>query len=196
MREVARVIGLFSLTLSFCSQAIPVFAEVQEYPSQVATDGSVTWELKSCSRKQNNVVSCILLLTKSEDGSYGIFSNNNTKLVDAEGNEYYPIKIQNLKKVVGSDALLQLNMAKDAQYKVTIDFGNVPPSVLYATLLQASANGTITGGGKFRNLPFVNLDGSIPTVPIRRKSSANQQPSSPTNSPTPTICLPIVGCIK
>ena len=200
MRETTKLIGLFSLVF-FCSTNIvrPAFGEPQEYPSQVSTDGSVTWELKSCARKQNNIVSCIVSVSRSEDGGYGIFVQNSTKLVDPEGNEYYPVKAQILKRVAGAGSLLSFDMAKGSQYKVTIDFSEVPTSVPYATLLQIAANGTITGGAKFRNLPLINFDGSISEVPLSVRSRPTQDQSTPAtnNNPIitiPRICLPLIGC--
>jgi len=198
MFKNTKLVGFFSLTACVFSVGIvaPVLSQSQEYPTQVSTDASVTWELKSCAKKPNNVVSCIVSVSRSEDGPYGIFVQNSTKLVDAEGNEYYPIKAQILKRVVGAGSLLDLNMAKDSQYKVTIDFGDVPISVPYATLLQIAANHTISGGAKFRNVPFINLDGSIPAVPRSNRPPVNNQPVN-TNNPTPRrkTCLPFVGCL-
>lgn len=200
MFKNTKLIGLFSLTACVFSAGIiaPVLSQSQEYPTQVATDGSVTWELKSCAKKQNNVVSCIVSISTSQDGLYGIFVQNSTKLVDVEGNEYYPIKAQLLKRVAGAGSLLDFNMAKDSQYKVTIDFGDVPTSVLYGTLLQIAANHTISGGAKFRNVPIINPDGSIPAVPRSNRLPNNNQPANtnnPVSIPKPRVCLPIVGCL-
>jgi len=193
-------LGLFSSTLLFCSTGIVKtgLAEPHEYPSQIATDASVTWELKSCEKKQNLVVSCILYFTSSNDGGYYVSWSNGIKLVDGEGNEYYPSKLQIQKKVVGPNTPLYLNLAKDARYKTTIDFRDVPASTPYATLLEI---GTSYGGAKFRGVPFVNLDGSINEVPRSNRPPVNSGQSTPaTNNSTapiiPRICLPLVGCTR
>jgi len=198
MFKNTKLIGLLSLTTCFFSAGIvaPVLSQSQEYPSQVSTDGSVTWELKSCAKKQNTIVSCIVSISTSQDGPYDISVQNSTKLVDVEGNEYYPIKAQILKRVAGAGSILEFNMAKDSQYKVTIDFGDVPTSVPYATLLQILVHHSNRGGVKFRNVPIINLDGSIPAVPRSERPPVNSQPAN-TNNPNSRrkVCLPVVGCL-
>lgn len=202
IRKSTKLIELLSLTLCFCSTGIVklAFAEPQEYPTQVSTDGSTTWELKSCARKPNNVISCILSLSSSEDRGYNIYTNNGTKLVDIEGYEYYVNKAQVLKGVVGHDAQLSFNMVRGSQYKATIDFSDVPTSVLYATSLRVGTNYfSDRGSVNFRNVPFINPDGSIPTVPRSSNRPVNPQQQTPaTNPPSiiPRICLPFIRCTK
>ncbi len=205
MFKNTKLIGLFSLTACFLSTGIvaPVLSQPQsqpqsqEYPTQVATDGSpvpTTWELKSCARKQNSIVSCILSLTRSSDGGYGISTNKDTKIVDAEGNEYYPSKVQVGKRIAGPGSPLTFDMAQNANYPTTIDFTGVPTSVSQITLLQIWNGGFY--GVKFRNVPIINLDGSFTVIPSSERAPVNRQPANTNNStPRRKVCLPIVGCL-
>ncbi len=199
MYKNTKLIGLFGLTACVFSAGIvaPALSQSQEYPTQVATDWFVTFELQSCTKKPNNIVSCTFSLIPSQDGGYAVYSSKSTKLVDSAGNEYYPSKIQSGTKVVGADSQVNFNMAMGSRYKTTIDFSDVPTSVPYATLLQIQTPNTgATGVAKFRNVPFINLDGSINEVPRLSRPPVNNQPAN-TNNPTPgrRICLPIVGCL-
>jgi hypothetical protein len=201
MIKTTKLIGLFSLTTCLFSAGIvaPASSQSQEYPTQVATDWFVTWELESCARK-TTVISCTFSLSPSYDNGYTVYSDNSTKLVDSAGNEYYASKIQSGTKVVGANSQVNLNMVMGSHYKTTVDFNDVPNSVSYVTLLQISTSKTgSTGLAKFRNVPFINPDGSIPTVPRSINRSVNPQQQTPaTNSPSiiPRVCLPLVGCTK
>ena len=198
MFKNTKLIGLFSLTAHLFSLGIaaPALSESQEYPSQVATDSysRATWELESCTKKQNDVVSCVFLLTSDQDANNTIYTGNGTKLVDNEGNEYYVRKVQVLKGVVGPNTSLSLNMVVGSKYKATVDFSDIPASVLYATSLQITTYGSLV---EFRRVPFINFDGSIPNVPRPARSRPKQDQSTPaTNNifTIPRICLPFIGC--
>ncbi|MCP2728251.1 hypothetical protein NJ959_07155 [Symplocastrum sp. BBK-W-15] len=53
MLKKTKLIGLLSLTACLFSAGIvaPALSQSQEYPTQVETSSSVTWELKSCEKK-------------------------------------------------------------------------------------------------------------------------------------------------
>ncbi len=196
MFKNTKLIGLLSLTTCFFSAEIvaPVLSQSQEYPTQVETQGSVTWELKSCARKPNTVVSCTLSLSSSQDLGYVVVLNNNTRIVDAGGNEYYASKVQVGKRIAGSSSQLNFDMAKNAIYPTTIDFTGIPTSVSQITLLQIITISYIQV--KFRNVPIINADGSFTVIPSSERLPNNNQPAN-TNNPTPRrrVCLPIVGCL-
>lgn len=123
-------------------------------PSQTAVDSNVTWELKSCLRKQKNV-SCIFSISTSEDRGYGISLNNKTSIVDASGNEYYSSKIQIGTRNAGSGGTLGLDLVKGSHYPTTIEFTGVPTSVSQVTLLEIQIiYGELI---KFRDVP-INAD--------------------------------------
>jgi len=196
MFKNTKLVGFFSLTACVFSVGIvaPVLSQSQEYPTQVETQGSVTWELKSCARKPNTVVSCTLSLSSSQDVGYVVVLNNNTRIVDAGGNEYYASKVQIGKRIAGSSSNLNFDMAKNAIYPTTIDFTGIPTSVSQITLLQIVTVSYVQV--KFRNVPIINPDGSFTVIPMSERSPVNNQPVN-TNNPTPRrkTCLPFVGCL-
>ncbi len=174
----------------------------KDYPTQVATNQGVVFELKSCARQIHNTISCIFQLSTGTDMHLRIYVNNETKLVDNEGYEYPPSSVIALKKIASFNSTSETNLVKDVPYKVTINFGNIPDSVKYSTLLQIRvASNTLIGdwSPQFRGVPFINLDGSISEVPLaarHRNTSENTSPSSGSSTNGRKICLPIVGCIK
>lgn len=229
MFKIPKIIGLLTLTTSFFavgiiapalsqSQKIPTqeTTESKEYPTQIATDAAVTWELESCTRKINHIVSCKFSFSSSGEGPYngdrgnGIYyisSNENTKLVDSEGNEYSVSKATMKNKVIGTKSAFNLNMYTNVKYQVTFNFSGIPDSVLYGMLLEIRVgapgrdSGDYGSSVKYENVPFINLDGSISEVPIsaRHKKKPNQQDSHQNENTNPTInipkiCLPLIGC--
>ncbi|AVH63613.1 hypothetical protein CDG77_20965 [Nostoc sp. 'Peltigera membranacea cyanobiont' 213] len=225
MFRLLKLIGLLALSTSFFSVGIiaPALSQSQktptqetmdnsrteskEYPTQIATDSqnniSITWELKSCAKKVNHTVSCIFSFSSSENLDYNVSSKNETKLVDNEGNEYHVSKIATPKKVVGYDKYLGFNVYKDVQYKVTIDFTDVPDSALYAIALYIGTSSRYLNQAPpvFQDVAFINLDGSISEVPIsaRHNKKPNHQDSNENQNTNPIInipkiCLPLIGC--
>ncbi|WP_334944464.1 hypothetical protein [Nostoc sp.] len=164
---------------------------------QTEVDRFVTWELKSCARKQR-IVSCIFTITPNAESRYDIrwYAGEGTKIVDAEGNEYSPNKVQIGKNFSGlSNRIITIQTVIGAHYQVIIDFVEVPASVPYITLLQVvGSDGGSAANIPFRNVPIINPDGSSAPVPDLPKTPVKQQ-SSNHNSPPPQICLPIVGCL-
>ncbi|MEH2193590.1 MAG: hypothetical protein V7K98_13280 [Nostoc sp.] len=223
MFRLLKLIGLLSLSTSFFSVGIiaPALSQSQktptqetteskEYPTQIATDYiggganiTITWDLKSCAKKKNHIVSCIFSFSSSENLDYNVSSKNETKLVDNEGNEYHVSKIATSKKVVSYNNYLGFNVYNDVQYKVIIDFTDVPDSALYAIELDIGTHSRYLDQTMpvFHNAPFINLDGSISEVPIsaRHNKKPNHQDSNENQNTNPIInipkiCLPLIGC--
>ena len=119
-------------------------------------------------------------------------------IVDDGGNDYYASLLQSGTRRAAANGSnynkLNFDIAKNALYKTTIDFKEVPASVSQITLLQIgnSAGGLV----KFRNVPIINPDGSFTVIPNSDRSPVNRQPAN-TNNPTPRrkVCLPVVGCL-
>ncbi|MHC5725393.1 MAG: hypothetical protein ACYTXY_14900 [Nostoc sp.] len=164
---------------------------------QTEVDRFVTWELKSCARKQR-IISCIFTITPNAESRYDIrwYAGEGTQIVDAEGNEYSPNKVQIGKNFSGlSNRIITIQTVIGAHYKVIIDFVEVPASVPYITLLQVVGSDGVSGAKiAFRNVPIINPDGSFTPVPDTPKPRVSQPSSNNPNS-TPKICLPILGCL-
>jgi hypothetical protein len=71
-------------------------SESNETIQTTVDEGNVTWDLKSCSRK-NSSINCVFSLSSSVDRGYGVFPDG-SKIVDSEGNEYLSKLTQNGKR--------------------------------------------------------------------------------------------------
>jgi hypothetical protein len=120
---------------------------------QTQTRGRVTWDLKSCVRKQKNVRCTFSLIPTTQDaGGYAIYLTRTiTKLVDSAGNEYFANRIQIASKTAGANGDVQLDLTKGARYNTTIDFTGVPPSISQVISMKIH-----TGDGilDFREVPI------------------------------------------
>lgn len=111
-----------------------------------------TFQLDSCTRKPDSIVSCHFTLTASQDASYDLSLSNSTEIVDGLNNPYYVNKGYIGKVTAGFNNSLQLNMVKDAHSNVIIDFTGVPTSVSQAFLVNLSIPGWTNV--QFRNIPI------------------------------------------
>jgi hypothetical protein len=156
--------------------------QAQNYPTQLGSIGSITFELKICKRQSNYIVRCTLTFTSSQDGGMNIAAKPNTKIVDFQGNEYYPSRFQSGKKIVPGNVQFSANVVQNATYSVDIDFSSVPKSVSQLADLRIASLGN--GGGEsgidMRNVPIVNPDGTFTEIPPTPKnpvgSSNKSQP--------------------
>jgi hypothetical protein len=122
---------------------------------QTELDGVVTWELKSCIREQTKV-SCIFLLSSSEDAGYGILGT--TRMVDSDGTPYPPSLIQIGTESGSNGNRVGNNMVRGARYKTIIEFSDVPNLVSQVVLLQVLPSSGYYSGVKFRNVPIVSIE--------------------------------------
>lgn len=158
---------------------------------QTETLYSFIAELKFCARKMK-IVSCTFSLSSNVDQAYG--SNMlNSRMVDSEGNEYRPSRLQIGKNIAGSNGSINMNLVKDIKYKAIIDIAEVPTSTPYISLLEIHV--AYNGVFKFRNIPIINPDGSFAPVPDTPKPRVSQPSSNNNSIPKPKVCLPIVGCL-
>ncbi len=97
--------------------------------TQLGNAGEVTWDFKSCVRKQK-IVRCTFSFSPGKDTGIQIRLNRDaTKLVDSAGNEYFASKAQVGSKTAGANGEITLSATKGARYNTTIDFNGVLPSI-------------------------------------------------------------------
>ncbi|MEH2260550.1 hypothetical protein [Nostoc sp.] len=162
---------------------------------QTETVGSLIVELKFCARKMKTV-SCTFSLSSTVDVEGVGFSTKNSRMVDPEGTEYRPSKLQIGKNIAGSNGFTRVNMVKDIKYKGIVDIAEVPTSTPYISLLEIVLDYTINGAHfNFRNVPIINPDGSSAPVPDTPKPRVSQPSSNNNPVSIPKVCLPIVGCL-
>jgi hypothetical protein len=197
---------LLNLTVCFLGIGIatPGLSQTQEYQPQLTTDGSpvpTTWELQSCMRQQDSLVVCLLSLTTGQDHSYEVSTDHDTKIVDAEGNEYYLSRIHlsrtqvgNIQPVITSGEPpnpVAFNVAPNASNLIIVDFTGIPTSLSQIALLQVGNSGS--HGVEFQNVPIINPDGSSTVIPNSNQPSVNTQGEN-NSAPRRRVCIPLVGC--
>jgi hypothetical protein len=118
---------------------------------QTLTEYGVTWDLKSCIRKQK-IVRCTFSFNPDRDQGYNVSLNRDqTKLVDSSGNEYFASKVQVGSKTAGANGNLTLNITKGANYNTIVDFNGVPPSISQAISMKI---GVSNFSFNFRDVPI------------------------------------------
>ena len=111
----------------------------------------VTWDLKSCVRKQK-IVRCTFSFSPSTDVGYVVTLNQSiTKLVDSAGNEYFGNRLQVGNKSAGANGAVNFDIVKGARYNTTIDFTGVPPSISQAISIKLNVYGGVLD---FRDVPI------------------------------------------
>ncbi len=148
-------------------------AQIENFsPIQVDSFGG-NWELKSCSRIQNKV-KCAFSVSSNGDITDGIYLPQ-TKMVDAEGNEYFAsfTQIGNRKasSAGGGNPGIYISMTQGASYEIIIEFVGIPKAIPQVILFQVSSswNGINTSILKYRNVPIA----STPGISISSNQASN-----------------------
>lgn len=162
-----RSIGLMSL-LGILSTWI--------YPHQVAAqtatgtiknnpttyeDDKIKVVIQDCNRKLQDLICQATLTSKNSDRPIDLNSTN-IKLIDAEGNEYYP-SILRLANRTSANNSIKAELVENVPFKASFVFAKIPTSVTRIALFQMPIGG-INATAKFRNLVVVepNTAKSIP----------------------------------
>ncbi len=94
----------------------------------IQVDGEVTWEFKKCVRKETNVDCSFVLTTTNDRLRYGLNLNDETKMTDRQGREYF-VNYANFVDIKGNKGTNLIHeIQKGSTYNVSIDF-TVPVSV-------------------------------------------------------------------
>jgi hypothetical protein len=99
----------------------------------IQLDVDVTWELKKCQRK-NTTVSCYFILTTTNTRkNYEVRLNNDTKLTDFKGQEYFISKASFVNYVYIRDPnvfpILNHEVQSGASYDLVLSFDGIPDSI-------------------------------------------------------------------
>jgi hypothetical protein len=163
-----RSIGLMSL-LGILSTWI--------YPHQVAAqtatgtiknnpttyeDDKIKVVIQDCNRKLQDLICQATLTSKNSDRPIDLNSTN-IKLIDAEGNEYYPSSLR-LANRTSTNNSIKAELIENVPFKASFIFGKIPASVTRIALFQMPIGG-INATAKFRNLLVVEPN-SPKAVPI------------------------------
>lgn len=132
----------------------PVSAQT---PAGITKTNSTTYEddrvklvVGQCNRKLQELICQATLTSKNSDRIVNI-NTNNVKLVDFEGNEYYPSLLK-LANRTSENNLIRTELVENVPFKASFIFPKVPTSVNKIALLQIQLSGGLDTNAKFRNI--------------------------------------------
>ena len=165
-----RSIGIFSLIIGLVSISLPPHQLMAQTPPEKVGSSSTTYEddrikvvVQSCNRKLQDLICQAVLTSKSSDRTVDL-NGNNIKLVDFEGNEYYPSSLR-LANRISEDNLIRTELVENVPFKASLVFAKIPATVTKIALLQIPLSGGITTVAKFRNLTAVDPNPSTDRTP-------------------------------
>jgi hypothetical protein len=163
-----------------------------QVPTKTVKNNPITYEddrikivVRECSHKLQELICKATLTSKNSDRTIDI-NGNNIKLVDFEGNEYYPTSLQ-LANRNSENNTIRTELIENVPVKATFVFTKVPTNLTQIALLQIPLSGGINTTTKFRNFGAIAIEnvGSKPT----------KTPTPPSKSKTPTATNGIVSVV-
>jgi hypothetical protein len=188
--------------LSFVGSLYPcqLFAQLPNKPSQSNPssyeDDRIKVVVQDCTRKLKDITCQATLTSKSSDRSIDL-NGNTIKLVDLEGNEYYPTSIR-LANRASENNSIKTELVENIPFKASFIFGKVPTTLTQAALLQIPLTGGVVATAKFRNIAIIDrtskssgtnrdsLTAKPVSIPITSASSASPTKSASVNRETNT----------
>ncbi len=184
-------IGIFSLLslLSIWLRQYPVSAQI---PTGTPKNNPTTYEddrvkvvVQYCNRKLQDLVCQATLTSKNSDRIVNI-NTNNVKLVDFEGNEYYPSLLR-LANRSSENNLIRTELIENIPFKASFVFPKIPIGVTRIALFQIQLSGGLDTNAKFRNLVASDLKINKPTLtPASTAKTASISPEI--DSETTSVC--------
>jgi hypothetical protein len=147
---------------------------VQSNPSSYEDD-RIKVVVQDCTRKLQDIVCQAILTSKSSDRSIDL-NGNTIKLVDLEGNEYYPTSIR-LANRSSENNSIKTELIENIPFKASFVFGKVPTNLTQVALLQIPLTGGIMATAKFRNVAIVDRTSASAS------GTRNNSPAKPVNIP-------------
>lgn len=192
-----RLIARLSLLgiLSICSYPSALFAQV---PNKVAPSNSSAYEddrirvvIQGCTRKLQDLTCQAILTSKSSDRTIDL-NGNTIRLVDIEGNEYYPSSVR-LANRVSENNLIKTELIENIPFRASFVFGKIPANLTQVALLQIPLSGGVVANTKFRNIlvtdrsSITEKQSKIAVTPVApsKSASVNREVSSDNTSVCP-----------
>jgi hypothetical protein len=155
-----RSIGLIGLLGIFSTWIYP-----HQLAAQISSGGSqatpTTYEndkvkvvIQDCNRKQQDLICQAVLTSKNSDRQIDL-NGNNIKLIDTEGNEYYPTSLRLANRTSDNNSI-KTELVENIPFKASFVFGKIPVSVTKIALLQIPLGSGINATAKFRNLVVID----------------------------------------
>ncbi len=145
------ILGFLSL-LSICLNPDRLVAQTSSKLKNPTTyeDDRIQISVRACNRVQQDLICQAVLTSKNSDLTVDL-DGNNIKLVDFEGNEYYPSSLK-LANRTSENNLIRTELVENVPFKASFIFAKIPTSVTKIALLQIPVGGAIETTAKFRNL--------------------------------------------
>ena len=173
------------------------------YPHQLAAQGlagttksnSTTYEddririvVQDCTRKVQQLICQATLTSKNSDRSIEL-NGNNIKLVDIEGNEYYPTSLRLANKVSENNSL-KAELVENIPFKASFVFAKIPANLAQVALLQIPIiSAGVNTTAKFRNFAALDPNNIIVKPPKTATSTARlTNPNSEVSTENISIC--------
>jgi hypothetical protein len=176
--------GIFSLPL----YPLPVKAQspsnnIIRENSNIYDNDRLRFVIQTCARKQEDLICQGTVASKITDRQIE-FNLSNIKLVDVEGNEYYPSSLT-LANRSSENNSLKTELVVNINVKTTLVFSKIPASVKRIALLNIPLEiEQDTAIAKFRNLSVAAVtDGTDKTSPKLSTTSTTSKDNGNTNKP-------------
>jgi hypothetical protein len=134
-------------------------------------DDKIKVVIQDCNRKLQDLICQATLTSKNSDRPIDLNSTN-IKLIDAEGNEYYPSSLRLANRASANNSI-KAELVENVPFKASFIFGKIPASVTRIALFQLPIGG-INATAKFRNLVVVD-----PNTPKATPIAAAILPAKP-----------------
>jgi hypothetical protein len=178
--------------LSICLYPHQLSAQVPTKNSQsnLATyeDDRVKVVIQDCSRKLQDLICKAILTSKSSDRTVDL-NGNTIKLVDFEGNEYYPTSLRMANRASENNSI-KTELIENVPFKASFIFTKIPTSLTQIALLQIPLSGGINTTAKFRNFGVIDANRTLPkSTKVATVTSSSLETSSETaNNDNSLIC--------
>ncbi len=178
--------GLISLLGLLSIWLYPQQRVSAQIPATMTKNSQTTYEddrikvvIQQCNRKLQDLICQAILTSKNNDRIVNINANN-VKLVDFEGNEYYPSLLK-LANRTSENNLIRTELVENIPFKASFIFPKVPTSVTKIALLQIQLSGGLDTNAKFRNLvasDFKAVKSSAIPTPVAKTATIAPEISS------------------
>jgi hypothetical protein len=177
--------------LSICLSPTQLSAQV---PTKIVKNNSTTYEddrikvtIQDCSRKLQDLVCKAILTSKASDRTIDL-NGSNIKLIDFEGNEYYPSSLR-LANRVSENNSIRAELVENIPFKASFIFTKIPANITQVALFQIPFSGGINTTAKFRNFEILSPQ-TTAVKPTKKTTAINSSANSATepNTDNNLIC--------
>lgn len=147
-------------------------------------DDKIKVIIQDCTRKLQDLICHAVLTSKNSDRLIDL-NGSNIKLIDMEGNEYYPSSLKLANRTSANNSI-KTDLVENVPFQASFVFGKIPASVTKIALLQIPLGG-INATAKFRNLAIVDPTSPTPS-PVATGGSKPTRINPEVSSDNSLIC--------